>query len=93
MTKELVVRLRDDLAGILGADVVTREFAWEGTRFEIELSDAHYAEMCQVMWRYLDVARSVRISPVFGLSQQAPTVQRLARRPDSGRRAGSASQR
>lgn len=60
MTKELVVQLRDDIDGALGEDVVTRQFAFDGVAYEIELSDANHQEFCEYMEFYISHARKAK---------------------------------
>ena len=60
MTKEIVIRLRDDFDHDVADDVQTRFFTWEGVEYELELSDANYAHWRNQMQPYLSVARPVK---------------------------------
>lgn len=60
MSKELVVILRDDMTGELGDDVITRTFAIGSDSYELELSEASWAEFCEYLSGYVDAARKIR---------------------------------
>jgi hypothetical protein len=60
MTKEVVIRLRDDLDGELGEDVATRYFSFDGTNYEIELSDNNYEDFRLDIKKWVQAAREAR---------------------------------
>lgn len=60
MTKEVVIRLRDDLDGKLGHTVTTREFTIDGQAYESELSDANYNKLLKAAQPFIDVARKAK---------------------------------
>jgi hypothetical protein len=60
MTKEVVVRLRDDISGELGEDVVTRPFSFDGKDYEIELSDNNFEDFRLDIKKWLQAAREAR---------------------------------
>lgn len=53
--REVQIIVRDDLDGEPGAE--TYAFTWQGTAYEIDLSDAHADELSEFLQRYIDVAR------------------------------------
>lgn len=63
MTKEVVVRLRDDLDKKLGATVQTRTYTIDGVVYESELSDANYKSFLKATEAFRAVAREVRKTP------------------------------
>ena len=57
MTKEVIIRLRDDLDKKLGQSVSSREFTIDGIEYETELSDANYNKLLKAVEPYVAVAR------------------------------------
>jgi hypothetical protein len=57
MSKEVVIRLRDDIDGELADDVATRPFSFDGVDYEIELNDNNFEEFRLDIKRWLQAAR------------------------------------
>lgn len=57
MTKEVIVRLRDDLSKQLGESVETREFTIDGVEYESELSAENYAKFLKATEKFRTAAR------------------------------------
>jgi hypothetical protein len=58
MTKEVRIIIHDDLDGSIDAE--TYLFGWAGLDLEIDLTEAHYKELHELLRPYLDVARPVK---------------------------------
>lgn len=61
MSKEVVVVVRDDLDGSVGATPVA--FGWKGRDFEIDLNEEHAAEFEEAIRPYLQRARAQPATP------------------------------
>lgn len=60
MSKEVIIRLRDDLDQSLG-NVQTVEFGWAGKVYEIDLGDENRGEFEAVMSVYVAAARPKKV--------------------------------
>ncbi|GAA3819449.1 histone-like nucleoid-structuring protein Lsr2 [Cellulomonas soli] len=68
------VIITDDLDGSEGATTVG--FSWQGTTYEVDLSDAHREEFLRVLQTYITAGRRTR-----------PSAPRTGERPDQERSA------
>jgi hypothetical protein len=60
VSKEVVIRLRDDIDGDVADDVVTREFTFDGVNYEIELNDNNFEEFRLDIKKWIQAARVAR---------------------------------
>ena len=70
MSKEVIIRLRDDLDQTLD-DVQTIEFGWNGKVYEIDLSATNRTGFENVMETYLAVARPKKARKRGGQARKA----------------------
>lgn len=63
MSKEVVIRLRDDFDKELGETVQTRPFAFNGQAYEIELSNQNFEAMAAAFEPYISAGRPVKKKP------------------------------
>jgi hypothetical protein len=60
MSKEVIVRLRDDLDNSVGGDIETCQFSWAGKNYEIDLTAEHFAEFEFAILPYIKAGREVK---------------------------------
>jgi len=70
MSKQIVTLISDDLDG--SAEAKTRQFGLNGDQYEIDLSDANYAELEQFLSRYVAVASKKSSAPRASQKQASP---------------------
>lgn len=72
MSKEILIRLRDDLDGSMGDDVETIPFAYRGVAYEIELSPANAAYMDSRIAPFIDAGRKAPPPPKKAKKKPVP---------------------
>lgn len=60
MSKEVIVRLRDDIDDSIGDDIASYEFGFRGVLYEIDLSPDNFAKMELALAEFVKVAREVK---------------------------------
>jgi hypothetical protein len=74
MAQQVLIRLEDDLDGGEAAETVT--FALDGVSYEIDLSDAHAADLREELASYVAAARRIGGRKVHGSSASPSTGDR-----------------